>query len=415
MDAATTPSAERVLIIGGGLAAASAAESLRDTGFDGEVRLVAAEAHPPYIRPPLSKEYLSGSAERDSVFVHERNWYDEHAVTLSEGTRAVALDPGGRTVELDSGEAVHWDRLLLATGATPRRLRVPGSQAEGIHTLRSLEDSERLRRELEAGSRDVVIVGSGWIGLEVAAAARTYGNTVTVLGLERVPLASVLGTELGEVFAAVHRGHGVRFRLPASAVEFQEQDGRVTAVVTDTGETLPADVVVVGIGAVPDTALAEAAGLDIENGILTDASLATSAPGVYAAGDVANPVHPVLGRHLRNEHWANALNAGKVAGRVLAGERAVFDAVPYFYTDQFELGMEYAGYPPLTRDARLVFRGDVPGREFIAFWQAADGRVVAGMNVNVWDVSDPIQELIRRAAPVPADRLADPAVPIAEL
>ena len=415
MDAARSANTDRVLIIGGGLAAASAAESLRDAGFDGAVRVIAGEPHAPYIRPPLSKEYLSGRAERESVFVHERAWYDEHGVTLSEGTRATAIDPVARTAELDSGEVVHWDRLLIATGATPRRLRVPGSHADGILTLRTLEDSERLHRELADGSRNVVIVGSGWIGLEVAAAARGYGNEVTVLGLEEVPLATVLGTEIGEVFGSVHREHGVRFRLPASATEFEVRDGHVVGVLADTGERLPADLVVLGVGAVPDTVLAEAAGIDVDNGILTDASLATSAPGVYAAGDVANPFHPVLGRRLRNEHWANALGAGRIAGRVLAGERAVFDAVPYFYTDQFELGMEYAGYPPLTGDARLVFRGDVRGREFIAFWQAADGRVVAGMNVNVWDVSDDIQALIRRGTPVSAERLADPAVPIPEL
>ena len=405
---------ERVVIIGGGLAGASAAEHLRDAGFGGAVRIVAGEAHSPYIRPPLSKEYLARTAGRESVFVHEPGWYHEHGIVVSEGVRATAIDPAAHTAELDSGETVHWDRLLLATGAQPRRLRIPGAGADGVHYLRTIEDSERLHNAFAGGSKRVVIVGSGWIGLEVAAAARGYGNDVTVLGLEHVPLETVLGATLGEVFGAVHREHGVRFVLPAGVSAFEERDGRVVGVVSD-GDTLPADIVVVGIGAAPDTALAEASGLELDNGIVTDASLRTSAADVYAAGDVANPFHPVLGRHLRNEHWANALNAGRVAGRVLAGEDAVFDDVPYFYTDQFELGMEYAGYQPLAADARLVVRGDLESREFIAFWQAADGRVVAGMNVNVWDVNDDIQSLIRSARSVEPERLADPKAPIAEL
>jgi 3-phenylpropionate/trans-cinnamate dioxygenase ferredoxin reductase component len=405
---------EQVVIVGGGLAGASAAEHLREAGFTGAVRIVAGEPHTPYIRPPLSKEYLSRSAGRETVFVHEPGWYDEHDIVVTEGIRATAIDPASHTAELDSGETLHWGRLLLATGASPRHLRIPGAEADGILYLRTLEDSERLHDHIADGTKRVVIVGSGWIGLEVAAAARTYGNEVTVLGLERVPLETVLGAQLGDVFGAAHREHGVRFRLPAGASSFEERDGHVTGVVSE-GETLPADVVVVGIGAVPNTALAEASGLEVDNGIVTDASLRTSAPDVFAAGDVANPFHPVLGRHLRNEHWANALNAGRVAGRVLAGEDAVFDDVPYFYTDQYDIGMEYAGYPPLTADARVVVRGDLGAREFIAFWQADDGRVVAGMNVNIWDVNDDIQALIRSERPVDPQRLADPGTPIAEL
>jgi 3-phenylpropionate/trans-cinnamate dioxygenase ferredoxin reductase subunit len=405
---------ERVVIIGGGLAGATAAEHLRDAGFTGGVRIVAGEPHIPYIRPPLSKEYLNRSAGRETVFVHEPGWYDERGVTVTEGVRATAIDPVAHTADLDSGETVHWDRLLLATGASPRRLHIPGSEADGILYLRTLEDSERLHDRLADGTRRVVIVGSGWIGLEVAAAARGYGNEVTVLGLEKVPLETVLGAQLGDVFGAAHRERGVTFLLPAGVSAFEEQDGRVTGVVSE-GKTLPADVVVVGIGAAPNTALAEAAGLEIDNGVVTDASLRTSAADVYAAGDVANAFHPVLGRHLRNEHWANALNAGRVAGRVLAGEDAVFDDVPYFYTDQYDIGMEYAGYPPLTADARIVVRGDLAAREFIAFWQADDGRVVAGMNVNIWDVNDDIQALIRSERPVDPQRLADPGTPITEL
>jgi 3-phenylpropionate/trans-cinnamate dioxygenase ferredoxin reductase component len=405
---------ERVVIIGGGLAGAKAAEHLREAGFTGSVRIVAGEAHIPYIRPPLSKEYLNRSAGRETVFVHEPGWYDERRIVVTEGVRATAIDPAAHTADLDSGETVQWDRLLLATGASPRRLRIPGAEAEGVLYLRTLEDSERLHDHIADGTKRVVIVGSGWIGLEVAAAARTYGNDVTVLGLERVPLETVLGAQLGEVFGAAHREHGVKFRLPAGVSSFEERDGRVTGVVSDD-ETLPADVVVVGIGAIPNIALAEASGLELDNGIVTDASLRTSAADVFAAGDVANAFHPVLGRHLRNEHWANALNAGRVAGRVLAGHDAVFDDVPYFYTDQFDIGMEYAGYPTLTADARVIVRGDLAAREFIAFWQADDGRVVAGMNVNIWDVSDDIQALIRSERPVDAQRLADPDVPITEL
>ena len=414
MAAAEKGRDERVVIIGGGLAGATAAEHLREAGFTGAVRIVAGEPHAPYIRPPLSKEYLNRSAGRDSVFVHERGWYGEHDVAVTEGVRATAVDPGAHTVELDTGETVHWDRLLLATGASPRHLRIPGAQADGIHYLRTLEDSERLHDAIGDGTKRVVLVGSGWIGLEVAAAARGYGNAVTVLGLERVPLETVLGARLGEVFGALHREHGVHFRLPAGVSSFEERDGRVVGVVSD-GETIPADVVVVGIGAVPNTALAEASGIEVENGIVTDASLRTSAADVYAAGDVANAFHPVLGERLRNEHWANALNAGRVAGRVLAGEDVVFDDVPYFYTDQYDLGMEYAGYPTLTADAQVVVRGDLDAREFIAFWQAADGRVVAGMNVNTWDVSDDIQALIRSERPVDPERLTDPDTPISEL
>ncbi|WP_254431423.1 NAD(P)/FAD-dependent oxidoreductase [Agromyces sp. Marseille-P2726] len=414
MGAAEQGRDERVVIIGGGLAGAKAAEHLREAGFTGSVRIVAGEAHSPYIRPPLSKEYLNRSAGRESVFVHEPRWYDEHGIVVSQGVRATTIDPAAHTAELDSGETVHWDRLLLATGASSRRLRIPGADAEGVLYLRTLEDSERLHDQIADGTKRVVIVGSGWIGLEVAAAARGYGNEVTVLGLEQVPLETVLGAQLGDVFGAAHRERGVRFRLPAGVSSFEVRDGRVTGVVSED-ETLPADVVVVGIGAAPNTALAEAAGLEIDNGIVTDASLRTSVADIYAAGDVANAFHPVLGRHLRNEHWANALNGGRVAGRVLAGQDAVFDDVPYFYTDQYDIGMEYAGYPPLTADARVVVRGDLSTREFIAFWQADDGRVVAGMNVNIWDVSDDIQALIRSERPVDPQRLADPEVPITEL
>jgi 3-phenylpropionate/trans-cinnamate dioxygenase ferredoxin reductase subunit len=404
------------VIVGGGLAAATAAEELRGRGVDGDIHLFAAEPHNPYIRPPLSKEYLLGKDGRDSVFVHPEQWYRDNGVVLATGQRVSALCD--HVVTLDSGREVPFDRLLLATGAQPRRLDVPGGDADGIRYLRTLEDSEDLKRELEAGDRRIVFVGSGWIGLELAAAARGYGNDVTVVAPEKVPLGGPLGDELGTMFRELHEQNGVVFHMETATTGFEQTDGSVTGVVTDGG-TIPAELVVVGVGAAPDTALAEAAGLEIAGpreggGILVDEHLATSAPDVFAAGDVANAYHPVIGQRMRNEHWANAIAGGKVAAASMAGADAVLDDIPYFYTDQFDLGMEYSGYPPLARDARIVYRGDRAGREFIAFWLNGS-RVVAGMNVNVWDVNEQVQRLIREDRDVDIAKLTDPAVDLADL
>jgi 3-phenylpropionate/trans-cinnamate dioxygenase ferredoxin reductase subunit len=409
-------SAARFVIVGGGLAAATAAQELRARGVDGDIHLFAAEPHNPYIRPPLSKEYLLGKNGRDSVFVHPEGWYRDNGVVLATGQRVSAL--GDHVITLESGREVPFDRLLLATGAQPRRLDVPGGGADGIHYLRTLEDSEGLKRAFEAGGKRVVFVGSGWIGLELAAAARGYGNDVTVVAPEKVPLGGPLGDELGTMFRELHEQNGVVFRMQTATTGFEQSNGAVTGVVTDGG-TIPADLVVVGVGAVPDTALAQAAGLEVAGpqeggGILVDEHLAASVPDVFAAGDVANPYHPVIGQRMRNEHWANAIAGGKVAAASMAGADAVLDDIPYFYTDQFDLGMEYSGYPPLTRDARIVYRGDRAAREFIAFWLNGS-RVVAGMNVNVWDVNEQVQRLIREDRDVDIDRLTDLAVDLSEL
>jgi 3-phenylpropionate/trans-cinnamate dioxygenase ferredoxin reductase subunit len=402
---------DRIVIIGGGLAAATAAEELRTAGFTGSIRLLAGEPHHPYIRPPLSKAYLNGQDDRDSVFVHPADWYGEQDVVLSLGARADRIEDG--RVVLADGEAVPFDRLLIATGAVPRRLNLPGSDAEGIHYLRTLDDSEALKAVLAEPGHRVVVVGAGWIGLELAAAAREAGQDVTVVAPETVPLAGPLGDELGTMFRELHEAHDVVFRLGTGVQGFEVADGRVTGVATEAG-VLSADVVIVGVGVAPSTELAQAAGLEIDNGILVDEHLQTSRPGIYAAGDVANAMHPVLGRRMRNEHWANAIAGGKVAGRSMAGQDAVLDDIPYFYTDQYDLGMEYSGYPPLTRDAEVVIRGDRAGRELIAFW-VAGGRVVAGMNVNIWDVNEEIQRLIRDEVVVTAAQLADPSVELSSL
>lgn len=401
-----------MLIIGGGLAGGTAAEALRDEGFDGDITVVAAEPHPPYQRPPLSKGYLAGSEGTDAVILHPAGWYAERGIRLLTGISATALDAAAHTVQLEDDTRLRYDAVLLATGATPRMLPLPGHELPGVTTLRRLDDADALAAELRDGGRRLVIIGAGWIGMEVAATARGYGNDVAILERDPVPLALALGPRMGEVFRALHLEHGVDLRTSV-AIDRITGEHHAEGVVVD-GETLPADLVLVGVGAAPNTALAEDAGLDLLNGILTDAALRTSAPDVYAAGDAANPFHPVLQRHLRSEHWANALSAGKVVARSMLGQPASFDDIPYFYTDQYDLGMELSGYAPLMADAEIVVRGDLDAREFIAFW-VDDGRVVGGMNVNVWDVNETVQALIRSGRRLDPERLRDADVPLDSL
>ena len=405
-----------IVIVGGGLAGATAAGELRERGFEGDIHLFAAEPHNPYIRPPLSKEYMTGKDGRDSVFVHPEGWYREHNIVVTTGSRVEAI--GDHAITLESGREVPFDRLLLATGATPRPLDVHGWRAGGIHTLRTIDDSESLRASLDGGGRQVVVIGAGWIGLELASAARGYGNEVTVVAPSKIPLARAVGPELGTMFRELHEQNGVTFSLETAVESFELRGDEVSGVVTDHG-VLPAEVVIVGVGAAPDVALAEAAGIEIADagqggGILVDEHLATSAPDVFAAGDVANAFHPVIGQRMRNEHWATAIAGGKVAAVSMMGIDASLDDIPYFYTDQFDLGMEYSGYPPLAEGAEVVYRGDRAKREFIAFWMQGD-RVVAGMNVNVWDVNDDVQKLIRRDGGVDRARLTDPSIPLTEV
>lgn len=402
----------RVVIVGGGLTAARAAESLRTEGYDGAVVVATAEARPPYERPPLSKGYLLGTDDAASTIPLDAAWYDSHDVELRTETSATALDTTEHVVTLGD-DAVPYDRLLLATGAHPRPFTGPGAGLTGVYTLRTLHDSTVLRTALTQGSRRVVVIGSGWIGLEVAAAAKIHGNTVTVIGHGSIPLESAIGPQLGSVFADLHRANGVELRMD-SAVGAIRGERHVTAVVLASGEELEADVVVVGIGAIPNTELAAASGITVDNGIVTDAGLLTSARDVYAAGDVANAYHPVLGRRLRVEHWANAQSQGAAAGRALAGRPVEYAEIPYFFSDQFDLGMEYSGYGTLAAGAEVVFRGDVGQREFVAFW-LRDRRVVAGMNVNIWDVNQTVQRFIRSGRRVDAAALADPDVPLESL
>jgi 3-phenylpropionate/trans-cinnamate dioxygenase ferredoxin reductase subunit len=397
------------VIAGASLAGAKAAQTLRDEGFDGRVLLVGAEPDRPYERPPLSKEYLRGEAERDAVFVHDASFYSDNDIELRVSESVIDVDPDHRQLTPDSGERVTFDRLLLATGAEPRRLTVPGSELRGIHYLRTLADSDALRERLDAGGK-LAVVGAGWIGAEVAASARQRGVEVIVIEPLRVPLARVLGPEVGAVYRDIHLDHGVEMLL-GDGVEAFEGDGTVERVRTAAGRTIECTAVVVGVGATPRTELATAAGLAVENGILVDGRLETGVPGIFAAGDVANHLHPRLGR-LRVEHWDNALHQGPAAARGMLGLPATYDRLPYFFSDQYDVGMEYSGHT--TGWDRVVFRGDPASREFIAFWLAGD-RIRAGMNVNVWDVNEAIQALIRSGEPIDERRLADPDVPLMDL
>ena len=396
-------------IVGASLAGAKAAETLREEGFDGRLVLLGTEPERPYERPPLSKDYLRGETDREAASVHTAAFYAEHDIELRTGATATGLDAAGRELELDGGERLAYDRLLLATGAEPRVLRIPGSELDGVHLLRTFADSDALRARLEAGGR-LVVIGAGWIGAEVAASARQRGMDVSLIAPESVPLERVLGLEVGEIYRDLHREHGVDLLLEAGVAAF-EGDGAVERVRTNDGRTIDCDAVVVGIGAAPRTALAEAAGLDVENGVLVDARLETSVPGIFAAGDLANQLHPRLGR-LRVEHWDNALQQGPAAARGMLGSGDGYARLPYFFSDQYDVGMEYSGYA--SADDRVVFRGDPTTREFIAFW-VREGRVLAGMNVNVWDVAEPIQALIAAGGSVDLARLADPDVPLSEL
>ncbi|WP_214364421.1 NAD(P)/FAD-dependent oxidoreductase [Pseudonocardia sp. H11422] len=402
----------RFVIVGGGLAGAKAAETLRAEGFAGEIVLVGDELERPYERPPLSKGYLLGTDERDKAFVHPPVWYSEQRVDLQTGTPVTALHPAEHQVELPGGQRLDYDKLLLVTGARARLLDVPGARLPGVHYLRRIEEADALREVLVDGAR-VGIVGGGWIGLEVAAAARQRGATVTLV-TPRPPLERVLGPEVAEVFADLHTEHGVRLRVGHGVEAISPVDGRAAGMVLDNGDVIDAEVVVVGIGVTPATELAEAAGLEVDDGVLVDAALRTSDPDIHAAGDVANAAHPLLRDRIRVEHWANALNQGPAAARSMLGEEVSYDRLPYFFSDQYDLGMEYTGHAPPGSYDEIIFRGDVPGREFLAFW-LDDGRVRAGMNVNIWDVTDDIGRLIRSGQPVDVEWLADPRVPLAEL
>jgi len=400
------------VVVGGGLTAAKAVEELRSAGYDGDVVVFGEEHHLPYERPPLSKGYLLGDDELESAFVHDPDWYDQNDVDLRLGQRVTGLDTAAKVVRTDAGDQA-YDKLLLATGSTPRHLAMADDSGAPVAYLRTIEDSQHLKETFASGT-SVAIIGAGWIGLETASAARKAGADVTVLESLDLPLLRVLGPEVAQVFADLHTEHGVDLRLGVQVSAIEKADGRAVVHLAD-GSDVTADLVVVGIGVAPNVELAEAAGLEIDNGILVDEHLGASQPDVYAAGDVANALHPVLGRRLRVEHWDTAIEQGKTAAHAMLGHTPTYDRLPYFFTDQYDLGMEYIGNVGPDGYDEVVLRGDTTaagGRTFTAFWLKGD-QVLAGMHANDWDAADHLRAIVGKR--VDAVRLRDESLSLEEL
>jgi 3-phenylpropionate/trans-cinnamate dioxygenase ferredoxin reductase component len=389
------------VIIGGGVAAAKAAEGLRAAGGEGAAVVLTAEPELPYERPPLSKEFLRGEAGREKTRTHDEAWYRDHDVEVLLATRASTLDPATRTVTTEVGDQLRYGRgLVLATGAQPNRLGLPGEDLDGVYYLRTVDDSERLRAAISR-AESMVVIGGGFIGAEVAASATQMDTRVTLLERSDTLWTRAVGPEMGRFFEAFQRDRGVHVRTRTRAERIEGGD-QVEAVVLPDGSRLHAEVVVIGVGVHPDTDLAERAGLTIDNGILVDQRL-QAAEGVWAAGDVANADHPLFGR-IRIEHWAEALNQGLLAGRNLAGAGDRYDRVPYFFSDQFDLSLSYLGH--VREWDELVVRGsrEVDDPRFVA-WYLRDGTPRAALIVNDWDAEDPVRELIRRGAQVDPSEL----------
>lgn len=401
-------SEQRVVVIGAGLAGTQLAQTLREEGFGGTVTLVGGEPELPYDRTKLSKDYLQGRVDLPGILLHPAEWYDAQQIGLLRDQTAVAIDRPAKTVRLADGTNLGYDWLVLATGAAPRRIPLPGGDLPGVMALRSLHDSDALRALLASAGR-LAIVGAGWIGLEVAAAAIGAQMSVSVIAPNAQPLDSVLGPTIGEHFANLHRHNGVDLRLGTTARGVLDRGGRAGGVHTDAGD-IEADAVLIATGATPRAELAARAGLDVAGGVLTDEHLVTSDPAILAVGDIAEAWNPTLRTRIRREHWDNAIRQGALAARTICGRGGSYDWQPYFYTDQYDLGMEYVGNNLPTDD--VVLRGTLASGEFIAFWQR-DGAVTAAMNVNVWDVSDVLRGLIgQRIDPA---RLRDPAVDLSDL
>ncbi len=393
------------LIVGGGLAAAYCASELRKQGSEGSILLAGREPEPPYERPPLSKEYLRGESSREDAYVNPLEWYDDNGVELRTRTNVMALDPAARTAKLQGGEEVGFDKALLATGANVNILRPEGAELEGIHYLRAFGNSDAIREEAAAADH-VVLIGGSYIGCEVAASLTAMGTKCTIVMLEGVALSRTFGEEVGQFFDDLLTAHGVEV-LGGEELAAFEGSGRVEAVVTESGRTVEGDMVVVGAGVKPDVMLAERAGLEVDNGIVCDAKLESSAAGIFAAGDVCNYDSVVHGRRLRVEHWDVALQQGRHAARAMLGSTEPYREIPYFFSDLADwASLEYVG-PAYDWD-EIVWRGDREGGEF-SVWYLGDGAVRGALAVGRSEDLVHARTLIETGADVSASRdaLAD--------
>lgn len=401
---------ETLVIAGAGLAGGSAAATLRQEGFKGRVILIGAEPQPPYERPPLSKEYLRGESPFENALVQTADFYCEYGIETRFGVRATRVDAAAKAIELDDGERVAYDGLLIATGGRNRRVSTPGSDLEGIYELRTVVDCDRLREEIAPG-RKAVVVGMGFIGSEVAASLRQSGVEVAVVDRNKAPLRRVLGEEVGRVMAGIHLDHGTELIFEDVVAAF-EGAGRVERVTTQNGRSVECDFVVVGLGVEPETELVAGTGLEIHNGIVVDEYCRTNIEGIYAAGDVANHYHPVFGRHIRIEHWQNALRQGPAAARSMMGNAEPYEEIPWFWSDQYEHNLQYAGFH--TEWDELVVRGSMEERNFVAFYRK-DGRVLAAVAINRGRDLRRSTGLIKAQDQVEAARLRDPDVDLRKL
>jgi 3-phenylpropionate/trans-cinnamate dioxygenase ferredoxin reductase subunit len=401
---------ETFVIVGAGLAGGGAAATLRQEGFEGRVILVGAEPQPPYERPPLSKEYLRGELSFEQAFVQPPGFYEENGIETCFGVRAVRVDAVDGVIELEGGERVAYDKLLITTGGRNRRFPIPGLDLEGIYDLRTVADSDRIRAEIAPGRR-AVVVGMGFIGSEVAASLRRSGVDIVVVDRNEVPLRRVLGEEVGRVMEGIHRDHGVSMIFEDTVAAF-EGAGRVERVTTGRGRRIECDFVVVGLGTEPVTELLAGTGAEIDNGVVVDEYLRTGVEGIYAAGDVANHYHPVFERHIRVEHWQNALKQGPAAARSMLDKGEPYDEIPWFWSDQYEHNLQYAGFH--TEWDELVVRGNMEERNFVAFYRK-DEQVLAAVAVNRGKDLRRSMPLIKAQEPVDAAKLCDLGVDLRTL
>jgi 3-phenylpropionate/trans-cinnamate dioxygenase ferredoxin reductase subunit len=402
--------ARTCVVVGGSLAGATAAITLREAAADARVTLIGAEAEPPYERPPLSKTYLRGEVPFEKALVRPSAFYAERGIQTIFGTRVTRIDPAAHMVELEDHRQVPFDALLVATGGRNRRVSIPGSDLDGIYSLRTVEDANRIRAEMTPGRR-AVVVGMGFIGSEVAASLRQAGLEVVAVEPAKTALARVLGEAVGETIADLHRAHGVRLLFEDSVAAF-EGTGRVTRVVTKAGVRLDCDFVVVGIGIEPVVDLLDGSGVQVDNGIVVDEYCQTNVAGIYAAGDVANHYHPVFARRIRVEHWQNALKQGAVAARNMLGQRVVYDEIHWFWSDQYDANLQYAGFH--TAWDEMIVRGRLDSGSFLACYVTA-GRIDAAVGLNRAKDVRRVIPLIKARRPVDLAQLRDDSVDLRAL